>query len=100
RAPGGGSPDRRTGSRRKPRERNLRPMSLPSPDPQATVRITGASSGIGQGLARQLGARGHHLTLVARRKERLETLAKEIQSASGVDVDVRKADLSVQAQRT
>jgi len=75
-------------------------MSLPSPDPQATVLITGASSGIGEELARQLGARGHHLTLVARRKERLETLAKEIHSASGVDVDVRKADLSVQAQRT
>ena len=75
-------------------------MSLPSPDPQATVLITGASSGIGAELARQLGARGHHLTLVARRKERLEALAKEIHSASGVDVDVRKADLSVQAQRT
>jgi len=75
-------------------------VSLPSPDPQSTVLITGASSGIGTELARQLGARGHNLVLVARRRERLEELAKEIGNASGVQVDVRKADLSVQAQRT
>jgi uncharacterized protein len=75
-------------------------VSLPSPDSQSTVLITGASSGIGAELARQLGARGHNLVLVARRKERLEELADEIGKASGVDVDVRKADLSVQAQRT
>jgi short-subunit dehydrogenase len=75
-------------------------VSLPSPDSQSTVLITGASSGIGAELARQLGARGHNLVLVARRKERLEELANEIGKASGVDVDVRKADLSVQAQRT
>jgi short-subunit dehydrogenase len=75
-------------------------MSLPSPDPQSTVLITGASAGIGAELARQLGARGHNLVLVARRKDRLAELAKEIGKGSGVDVDVRKADLSVQAQRT
>ena len=75
-------------------------MSLPSPDPQSVVLVTGASSGIGTELARQLGARGHNLVLVARRKERLETLAEEIRAASDVEVDVRKADLSVQAQRT
>ena len=75
-------------------------MSLPEPDLQSTVLITGASSGIGTELARQLGARGHNLVLVARRKDRLETLAQEIGKASGVEVDVRKADLSVQAQRT
>ena len=75
-------------------------MSLPGPDPKSTVLITGASSGIGTELARQLGARGHNLVLVARRKDRLETLAQEIGRASGVEIDVRKADLSVQAQRT
>jgi hypothetical protein len=75
-------------------------MSLPGPDSQSTVLITGASSGIGTELARQLGARGHNLVLVARRKDRLETLAQEIAKANGVEVDVRKADLSVQAQRT
>jgi len=75
-------------------------MSLPSPDPQATVLITGASSGIGAELARQLGRRGHNLTLAARRKDRLEAVAEEIRADSGVDVDVRKSDLSAQAQRT
>ena len=75
-------------------------MSLPHPDSGSTVLITGASSGIGTELARQLAARGHNLVLVARRKERLEELASEIRQANGVEVDVRKADLSVQAQRT
>jgi short-subunit dehydrogenase len=75
-------------------------MSLPRPDSQSAVLITGASSGIGTELARQLGARGHNLVLVARRRERLEQLAREIGKANGVEVDVRKADLSVQAQRT
>jgi uncharacterized protein len=75
-------------------------VSLPNPDPQSTVLITGASSGIGTELARQLGARGHNLVLVARRRERLEELAEEITGRTGVEVDVRKADLSVQSQRT
>lgn len=75
-------------------------MSLPTADPQGTVLVTGASSGIGAELARQLAARGHNLTLTARRKDRLDALAKELRAAHGVTVDVRKADLSVQAQRT
>lgn len=75
-------------------------MSLPQPDPQATVLITGASSGIGAELARQLGARGHNLTLVARRKDRLDTLAEEIKRGFDVKVDTRKGDVSNQAQRT
>lgn len=75
-------------------------MSLPQPDPQATVLITGASSGIGAELARQLAARGHNLTLVARRKDRLDALAEEIKHASEVKIDTRKGDLSNQSQRT
>ena len=75
-------------------------MSLPRPDSNSTILITGASAGIGTELARQLGALGHNLVLVARRRERLEELARDIRDASRVEVDVRKADLSVQAQRT
>jgi short-subunit dehydrogenase len=42
------------------------------------IVITGASSGIGAALARELGRAGHSLTLVARRKELLVKLALEI----------------------
>src|ERR1700741_3118775 len=42
------------------------------------VLITGASSGIGEELAWQLGQAGAQLTLTSRRKELLEKLAKRI----------------------
>lgn len=42
------------------------------------VVITGASSGIGAALARELSAAGAKITLVARRKERLDELAREL----------------------
>lgn len=75
-------------------------MSLPTPTPDSTVLVTGASSGIGAELARDLARRGYGLTLVARRRERLVELGDEIQRRHGVEVDVRAADLSKPASRT
>lgn len=68
-------------------------MALPSPAPDTTVLITGASAGIGSELARQLGARGHDLTLVARREDRLRELAEEIGARRDVHVEVDPCDL-------
>jgi uncharacterized protein len=65
-------------------------MPLPAPAPDRTAIVTGASSGIGADIARELARRGHGLTLVARREERLRELAGEL---SGVRVEVVPADL-------
>jgi len=47
------------------------------------VLITGASSGIGEGIARELGGAGAKVLLGARRLERVESIAAEIRSAGG-----------------
>jgi short-subunit dehydrogenase len=74
-------------------------MSLPSPQPDATVLITGASAGIGTELARQLAGRGHNITLVARREDRLTELAEELRRSSGVVADIHPCDLADDAAR-
>ena len=56
--------------------------------------ITGASSGIGEELARQLGQAGAKLTLAARRKERLEELAQRITAAGKARPLVVKCDVT------
>jgi hypothetical protein len=53
--------------------------------------ITGASAGLGVEFAKALAERGHRLVLVARRKERLEELAKELGKARAVALDLSKA---------
>src|SRR6478672_8812545 len=56
--------------------------------------ITGASSGFGEEFARQYAAQGRPLVLVARRLEKLETLATELRERYRVDVIVEQVDLS------
>jgi len=73
-------------------------MGLPSPAPDRTAVVTGASSGIGAEIARQLARRGHGVTLVARRGDRLAGLAEEL-AATGVRAEVMAADLSDRAAR-
>jgi len=74
-------------------------MALPPQSESSTALITGASSGIGSELARQLAARGYGVTLVARRKDRLEQLAEELRDAHGVQADTVACDLSSAAAR-
>lgn len=66
--------------------------------------VTGASSGIGEYLALDLAARGFDLVLVARRLDRLESLAAKCKAADagsrkrGIDVRTVQCDLSQPAQ--
>jgi hypothetical protein len=54
--------------------------------------VTGASAGLGVEFARQLSKRGYRLVLAARRKERLDELAKELGNARAVAIDLSKAN--------
>jgi uncharacterized protein len=65
-------------------------MSLPPPGPGRAAVVTGASSGIGAAMARELCRRGHQVVLVARSADKLRALAAEI----GGGAEVLPADLS------
>jgi short-subunit dehydrogenase len=60
---------------------------------RSEVMVTGASSGIGAAIAREMAARGARVTLVARSREALEAVAAEIAAAGG-EARVEPADLS------
>src|ERR1700757_2271249 len=74
-------------------------MPIPDPQPGRAALITGASSGIGAELARQLCARGHDAVLVARRRDRLEDLAVELRDRHGRRVEVVACDVADPAAR-
>ena len=63
-----------------------------------TILITGASSGIGAGMAREFAAQGANLALCARRVERLEALRDELTQAHGANVSIRALDVTDYAQ--
>src|SRR5262249_1694769 len=59
-----------------------------------SVLITGASSGIGAVYADRFAKRGHDLVLVARDRERMETLADRLRRETGVAIAILPADLT------
>src|SRR3954451_7560512 len=77
----------------------VRPMPVPAPSPDARAVVTGASQNIGEALATELAARGHHLIITARREDALVSLAARLTARFGVTVDVRPVDLVDSAQR-
>ncbi|WP_343709934.1 mycolate reductase [Mycobacterium sp.] len=74
-------------------------MPVPAASPDARAVVTGASQNIGEALATELAARGHHLIVTARREDVLTALAARLVDKYGVAVDVRPADLTDPADR-
>jgi short-subunit dehydrogenase len=68
-----------------------------------TVALTGASSGIGEALAIELGARGAHVALLARRKDELDAVAARVAARGGratpIPVDVSDPEATFEAMK-
>ncbi|WP_312970183.1 SDR family oxidoreductase [Acinetobacter gerneri] len=59
-----------------------------------TILITGASSGIGAGMAREFAQKGYNLAICARRLERLEQLKQELESTYQIRVIAKILDVT------
>lgn len=68
-------------------------MAFPAPHADGTCVVTGASSGIGEQIARRLAGDGYNLTLVDREAEPLEQVAGELRDKHSVEVRTFAADL-------
>jgi len=64
--------------------------------PKSLAAITGASSGIGEVFARKLAARGYDLLLIARRRERLDSLGSGLAQTHAIHAESLQADLTTQ----
>ena len=70
-----------------------------SPTIWSRALVTGASSGIGKAISRELAARGVDLVLVARNEERMQTLADQLAADFHVRTEVLTADLAERRSR-
>jgi len=69
-------------------------MKTQSPTPGRTILITGASSGIGAGLAVEFARRGYGVAIAARRMDRLEALASRLRAAGAPQVVLLALDVA------
>jgi short-subunit dehydrogenase len=74
-------------------------VALPPASHASVALVTGASSGIGEAIARGLAVRGQGVALAARRAERLTALADELRDRHGVRAEAIPADLEAASGR-